>query len=745
MRRLVWFTLGFAVSCLLCAFFWLSDGLLAAMAALLTLAAAVFLGSRWLKSLRILAVFLIGAALGFGWFQLYYDHYLGAVTQLDEQEAYATVRCTDYAVVTDYGCRVDGSLYLDGKSYKTRLYLNASAPAQPGDMLTGVFRFRITTPDSDYDNTSYQGSGLYLIGYQVEDAELTKFVDTPIWAFPAIFRHHLLQRIGDHFPEDVSGFARALLLGDRKGIDTGTNWSFKVSGIMHIIAVSGLHVTILFALIYNLCLKRRFLSALIGIPLLALFALVGGFSPSIVRACIMQSLLILAMVFDREYDSFTELAFACLVMMAAHPLVVLSVSFQLSVDCMAGIFLFQKPIFDYFNGKLDKKRLGNKFKYRIAQSLSMTLSSMSLTTPMVAWYFGVVSLIGPVTNFLVLWVISFIFYGIMLVCLASWVLPAAATVLAKIIAWPIRYVLGTAKLMAGIPIAAVYTRSIYVVIWLVFVYVLLAQFLVSRKRNPKVFAACATVGLCLAIAGSWAEPMTDDCRLTVLDVGQGQSILFQSQGKTYLVDCGGDYDEEAAELAANTLLSQGIHRIDGLILTHFDRDHAGGVEDLLAVIRTDKIFLPDYEDEAGIHAMLREKAADKIIYVHSDLQLSYNDTKITIFAPALPDIGNESSLAVLFQGGNCDILVTGDRGGFGERILMKTANLPDLEVLVAGHHGARDSTCEELLRATTPEIVLISVGENHYGQPAPEVLERLQKYGCAVYRTDIQGNLIIRR
>ena len=118
---------------------------------------------------------------------------------------------------------------------------------------------------------------------------------------------------------------------------------------------------------------------------------------------------------------------------------------------------------------------------------------------------------------------------------------------------------------------------------------------------------------------------------------------------------------------------------------------------------------------------------------------------MTIYPSQIMETGNESSLAVLFSRENCDILVTGDRGGFGERILLKTANLPDLEVLVAGHHGARDSTCEELLRATTPEIVLISVGENHYGQPAPEVLERLQKYGCAVYRTDIQGNLIIRR
>ena len=274
---------------------------------------------------------------------------------------------------------------------------------------------------------------------------------------------------------------------------------------------------------------------------------------------------------------------------------------------------------------------------------------------------------------------------------------------------------------------------------------LLAVFLLSPRRRPKVLAACAAFGLFLSVLCSWAEPMTDDCRMTVLDVGQGQSIILQSEGKTYLVDCGGDYDEEAAQDAAFTLLSQGINRLDGLILTHFDRDHSGGVEALLAMIRTDRIFVPDYEDQAGIHQMLKESNPDVLMEVKNDLLLTYKTTKITIFAPALPDKGNESSLAVLFQAGNCDILITGDRGGFGERILLKSGQLPDLEVLVAGHHGARESTCEELLRATTPEIVLISVGENNYGQPAPELLERLAKFGCAVYRTDKQGNLIIRR
>jgi competence protein ComEC len=99
----------------------------------------------------------------------------------------------------------------------------------------------------------------------------------------------------------------------------------------------------------------------------------------------------------------------------------------------------------------------------------------------------------------------------------------------------------------------------------------------------------------------------------------------------------------------------------------------------------------------------------------------------------------------LFDTEKCDILITGDRSAFGERMLMKTAQLPDLEILVAGHHGSGRSTCEELLAATNPEILVISVRANTYGHPAQELLDRAENYGCTVYRTDIHGNLTFRR
>jgi len=125
--------------------------------------------------------------------------------------------------------------------------------------------------------------------------------------------------------------------------------------------------------------------------------------------------------------------------------------------------------------------------------------------------------------------------------------------------------------------------------------------------------------------------------------------------------------------------------------------------------------------------------------------MTYGSTELSVFGPVVPDSGNESSLAVLFRHENCDILITGDRSDFGEHMLLKTADIPELDVLVVGHHGSKHATCEELLAVTKPKIAVISVGENHYGHPTQEVLDLLAAIGCTVYRTDLHGNIVLRR
>ena len=747
MRKLMWFTLGFGAVCAFCAYGWFCEGLWLPAACFAGLFLVSVVAGKWIPESRIPAAVFLGVSLGFCWFQLYSHFYLSPAAQLDEATVNVTAYCTDYSYDTEYGSAVDGFFYLDGKPYRAKFYLNSATSAEPGDQLSGVFRLRVTTEDSAKGSTYHSGKGMLFLAYQREDARLGKMSKTPIWAYPTILRGHVTALIDRFFHDESGAFAKALLLGDRTDVDYELNTAFKVSGIMHIIAVSGLHVTILFTLINLLCLKRRGLVALFGIPSLVLFAAVAGFTPSVTRACIMQCLMILGMLFDREYDGPTELSFAALVMLLCNPLVITSVSFQLSCGSMMGIFLFQKRIYGWLSHCSPAKGKGilATVKRGFYCSVSMTISAISLTTPLSAYYFGVVSLVGILTNLLTFWVISLIFYGVIFTCVLGVYVPMAATLLAGLIRVPIAYVLAVAKALSGIPMAAVYSRSIYVVAWLVFCYVLLAIFLCSKKKQPAIFVFSMVFTLCASVLASRLEPKTDAVRMTVLDVGQGQSILLQSRDVTYLVDCGGTYDSNTADVAAETLLSQGITRIDGLILTHFDRDHAGGALNFLSRISADSIYVPDYPDESGIRDTLESDYADSIVRITEELQLITDDTALAIYPSQIMESGNESSLAVLFQAENCDILITGDRGGFGERLLLKQAQIPQLDILVAGHHGSKNSTCEELLAATMPRIVAISVGQNSYGHPAQELLDRLETYGCAVFRTDLQGNLIFRR
>ena len=412
---------------------------------------------------------------------------------------------------------------------------------------------------------------------------------------------------------------------------------------------------------------------------------------------------------------------------------------------MVGIFAFSVPIRNFLMGEKRLGRWGNRTVGWMATSISISLSSMAFTTPLVAVYFGTVSLVATVTNILTLWVVSFVFYGIIFVCLLGFFATGVATFVAGIIAWPVRYILLIAKGMAKFPLAAVYTQSPYIVAWLVLCYVLLCIYVFMKKKQVVMFSGLMLSTLCLCLTLSWLEPRLDNYRMTMLDVGQGQAIILQSDGRTYLVDCGGNYDEDAANLTAETLLSQGVSSLDGVILTHYDRDHAGGLQYLLTRIDTDLLIMPDLDDEKGIGDQLRNIASGATFVADRDMQIAFDDTIITILAPESDNLGNEGSICVLFHKGNCDILIMGDRGIGGEKLLMHDHNLPQVDVLVVGHHGSKYSTGQQLLEMVRPTYAFISVDEdNPYGHPAQELIQRLLDMGCIIYRTDENGTIVYR-
>ena len=748
MRKLMWFALGFALAAFAGVYGLSSGGYIwAALIAAVLFGATMALMIKWSK-LRLAAVVFLGCALSFCWQAGYDGLYLSAPRQADGWQGSLTVYATEYSQPTDYGNYVEGYVSLHGTYYKVRAHYVDEDTLAPGDTLTGNFTLGSTLRGGSTESARYRADGIFLIAYCAEQVQTEHPASTPWWAYPAQLRHQISGVIDASFAQDPAAFAKALLLGITEDLDYATDTAFKVSGVRHVVAVSGLHVTILFSVIFFLTGRKSWLSALIGIPVLFLFAAVAGFSPSITRACIMHGLMALAMMLRREYDPPSALSFAVLVMLLCNPWVAASVSFQLSTACMVGIYLFAEPIKNWL---LDRRRWGQYKGWRkkvlgwIAVSVSISIGATVVTTPLCAYYFGMVSLVSVLTNLLTLWVITFIFYGIMLVCLVGSFLPVAGACLGAVVSVPITYVLHLTRAIAAIPFAAVYTQSLAVVIWLVVSYVLLAVFLIWKKHGA-VLACCSTMLLCVALMVSWLLPLRDECRVTALDVGQGQCILIQSKGRNYLVDCGGDSDSGAADRAAAALMSQGIYRLDGLILTHYDADHAGGVSMLLSRVGADALYLPLCLDLAGYGDALQSYNGGTVYGIDTVTTVSFDGAQFTLYPSARGQSDNESGLCILFQTENCDILITGDRGYAGEWELLQQAELPELELLIVGHHGSKYSTSPELLEKTHPETTIISVSRyNTYGHPSKEVLDRLAQIGCTVYRTDEDGDVIFRR
>lgn len=743
MRKLMWFTIGFGGSSALAVYCLQNAWIIPAVMAGIILCALFF----FLRVRRAAMVFL-GFSIGMCSYFLFLQYYLIPAHAMDGVHVDTEVRITGYSYETTYGVGVDGEFDLGGNTYNIRLYVNDKIQIRPGDTVKGTFRLCYTAPGGMNDPTYHAGERILLLGYSSGGVELIRRTEENIRFFAADIAYHIKEQLRQILPGDVFPFAQALLLGDSTQLSYQEETALRLSGIRHIIAVSGLHVSILYSVISVATFRKRFLTALIGFPVLALFAAIAGFTPSVTRACIMVGLMMLSQMFNREYDPPTALAFAALVMLVMNPLVITSISFQLSVGCVAGILLFQTPILEYLKARLGNpkgKSVSARIKRGFLSSISVSLSAMSLTIPLSAFYFGTVSLVGVVTNLLTLWVVSFVFVCLALLALCSFILPKLAPAFGWLLAWPIRYILSVSGILASFPLSAVYTKSVYVVIWLVFVYILLGIFLISRKRKPLVLLCCGMIGLCGALMASWLEPLSDDVRMTVLDVGQGQSIILQSEGRTYLVDCGGGNPEITADLAADTLLSQGIFRLDGLILTHTDADHAGSAAMLLSRVPADLVLLPVTADpETAEQIRLASQCGTHP--VEDTVQISFGDSSIRVFGPIFAADSNENSLCVLFTAESCDILITGDRGSVGERMLLREPDLPQVDVLVVGHHGSRFSTSAELLERVSPEVAVISVGsDNPYGHPSQEVLDRLEQAGCRIYRTDQQGTIIFRR
>jgi len=753
MRKLCWFSAP-ASAAIFLAVYLLQPDWLPPAAALCALGAVLarFLPGR-ARPRAALAAW--GLAAGFLYAALYGVLFRAPAQALASQEEQRlTLTVTDWPSESTFGAGVAVKLALDGAA-DPRLILYTDAQAlelRPGDIIEADVSLRLSDRYHGESSDYYPSRGIYLIGY-AEEARLIRRPESVSPAFWASFAARTLKdSISSFFPADVSGFVTALITGDKRLLPTGLYAAFRRSGIAHVVAVSGLHVSFLASLFTTLLGKRSRLAALACIPAMFFFASLTGNSPSVLRAAFMQSLLLIAALTRREQDKPTTLSVVLLCVLLPCPYAAGSVGLQLSFAAVAGIHLLTGPLYSRWLGKLPRRQ---DILWRLAVkpaalftlgTLATTAGAALLTYPLTSWYFRCVSLAGPLTNLLVLWAVSFVFLGGLLAALAGLLLPAAGCALAWAAAWPARWVIFAARGISRFPFAAISLSTVYLAGWSVLVYALAGICLARRGRDirPAVpILVCLLTG-CAALGMSAWNVLTGELTVSFLDVGQGSSTLFWSKGHSVLVDCGGNSANDPGDIAADALQALGTSRLDALVLTHCHEDHAGGVPELLSRLEVERLILPAPDPDDPLQQRLTALACAcgcEVEFLTQDRSFSFGSASMELYAPLPGGETNEAGLSVLGGCPGLRVLVTGDMDASTERRLIRDKELPDIDVLLAGHHGARGSTSEELLLAVTPESAVISSGYNRYGHPAPETLERLGAAGCGVYLTRDMGTV----
>lgn len=686
MRKLAWFAAAFSAAAAL-AVHGLPEGVLVPLGVACALAALAGLALRGDRRRRVLLAGF-GLAAGLLWTAAYGALFQAPARALAGYEGPVEVTVADWPQATAYGSSVLVRLHpVEGWPVRTLLYLDAPAPdLRPGDGLTVQARLRaadtITGESTDY----YYAKGVRLIAYGEGEGETARPGRPPLWTWPAYVSKALKDRVAAAFPEEAAPLVTALLTGDRSGLSDGDYAALRRSGLAHVIAVSGLHVSFLAGLAAALLGARRRRTAVCTIALLVCFAAVVGNTPSVLRAVFMQSMLLLAPLLGREEDKPTSLCAVLMLLLLQNPYAAASVSLQLSFAAVAGIYLFSGPLTERWTARLPARPKGFWAKTGclaarfVLSSLAVSLGAIAFTTPLTAWHFQSVSLVGPLANLLCLWAVSLAFLGGLAAAVLGLFLPGPAALLALPAALPTLYVQRMADALAALPFAALSTQSVYLKLWLALVYVLLLLYLLGRgeKKRP--------------------------------------------------------------------LVPLGLNRIDLVVLTHYHEDHAGGIPELLERLEVGLLVLPDVEEEDPLRREITALAEEKgieTLFLAEDADVTFGESALRIYAPLGSGGANEEGLSVLCTAGDFDGLITGDMNDTVEKRLIKYGSLPDLELLVAGHHGSKYATSEELLLATTPELAVISVGYNTYGHPAPETLERLAAAGCAIYRTDWSGTVTI--
>lgn len=558
----------------------------------------------------------------------------------------------------------------------------------------------------------------------------------------ARLRGHCQQIVKDCCDPEEAGIVCAMLLGDKSGLSEETKKLYQENGIAHILAISGLHISLIGAGFFFLL--RRYvmpmhMAAVTTVVFLLLYGTLTGFPVSTKRAVIMMICMLGARFTGKRYDLLSALSLSAIIQLLLHPLVLYQTGFLLSYGTVLGIALFVRRL-QHIEWK----------KWLFADVWVGSLGIQMVTLPILLWSYYEISLYSVAVNIILLPLLG----GILLSSAAGIGMGCWQLLFGKFCFGFVHYCLAFFDLICHIFSQFPFHTMILGApqSWQVLLYyaVLVTWCLFWKQFSAKwhvVILMLPLVIICIPVH------RVSGLELVNLDVGQGDCTCIRTEQETMLIDGGSlDVAEVGKYRIVPFLKSQGVSHLAYIFLTHSDADHTNGVEEILKDadhmgLEIGKLVLPEIQkpDERYQELVqLCERAGVTIVFMGKGDRISVGRLELTCLHPYASydwQSENDYSLTLQLQYGEFSGLLTGDLEERGEKELE---GLTHASYLKAGHHGSKGSSGEEFLEKVSPDIAVFSAGKkNRYGHPSPEAIERIQAVGGRTYCTIDSGAVIL--
>nr|WP_251009396.1 DNA internalization-related competence protein ComEC/Rec2 [Bacillus sp. ISL-39] len=570
------------------------------------------------------------------------------------------------------------------------------------------------------------------------------------------FRHREIARIKDTLPEETSALAAALIFGERNLFDPETERLYQKIGIVHLLAISGLHVGLLTGMMYFIFIRvgiTKEKTEILLMIFLPIYAIMTGLAPPVVRAAAMLLMLIGSRRLALRMTPLDAVSAAFMLMALFQPLIVFNTGFQLSFAVSFSLII-SAPVILKASTSFLKQTAGASF---IAQ-----LSSL----PVILAIFYEVSAVSIFANLLFVPLFSFVLLPILLISyMILSILGELPAFFLNLLENLIHLVNFLAIQLSELPVSTFILGKLepilqILLIILIPIFFFIWEGFILRKLKPPLWIfALPVIPLLIQVFVPYLDPYG---QVIFLDVGQGDSIFIKmpyNQGN-YLIDTGGvmSFEKEnwqqrgssfdpGEKIVVPFLKSEGIRTLDKLILTHGDADHIGGAIALLEEIRVKQLIIPRISDRSDLEQSIIKIASENGTDVYlAGMGTGWKTAQggFLILNPS-ESMGERNDQSIVLQAaiGGRKWLFSGDLGIEGENTMARKIADFDIDVLKVGHHGSKYSSSELFLERTNPDIAVISVGEkNRYGHPGEEVIKRLEERGIQIFRTDKDGAII---